>query len=179
MKVTKDNVEGFIRSFLNGETMNEEEAALYAFFRTTADLPDGLKMYKPMFAYFEGGLREEDLPGASGLALVSDNTHKERKKRIRRLIWSVTVGMAACFAGVMGVAHYEKQQSLYDSYEGSYVIDHGQRLSDIQDIIPRLQEVEQKASQDEERHKAERIEAKVLDGIDDPAVRAAAEEVFK
>lgn len=187
MKVTKENVEQVINRFMEGETSNEEEAALYGFFQEEA-IPEKLKVYRPMFTYFAGGLKEEDLPTHEEVVRepsvkVVPITGVPRQISIyhcwRRVILPLAAGIAACFIGVGGFIHYEQEQHLYDSYSGSYVIDHGKRLSDIHAIMPKLRMVEAHADEATSRHQAEQITKNVLNEIADPAVRAAAAEALK
>lgn len=181
MKVTKENVEQFIGRFMEGETTNEEEAALYEFFQEE-DIPEKLRMYKPVFAYFAGGMRKEDLPSSGSSAKVVSTGNVQKKTiytRWRKFILPLAAGAAACFACVAGFVHYEQQQSIYNSYSGSYVIDHGRRLSDIRVIMPKLKMVEAHADEAASRHEAEQVTRNVLNEISDPEVRAAAEEALK
>lgn len=187
MRVTNENVEQVINRFLEGETTNQEEAALYDFFRQDS-VPEKLKMYKPMFAWYAGGMKEEELPSAmntnaaSTAEIVSiDSLPREDGKihRWKRVLWPLIGGVAACFIGVTMFTHYERQQELYNSYSGSYVIEHGRRLSDIRSIMPKLKSVEAHADAADASHQAERITDNVLGEIADPAVRAAAAEVLK
>lgn len=183
MKVTKDNVEQFINRFMEGETSNEEESALYNFFQEEA-IPEKLKMYKPIFAYFAGGLKEEDLPLDKGDKISSAKIVPLPRissvyRRWRKFIVPLVAGAAACFIGVIGLEHYEQKQNLYDSYSGSYVIEHGRRLSDIRTIMPKLKKVEIHADEAASQHQGDRLTQNVLNEIADPSVRAAAAEVLK
>lgn len=187
MRVTNENVEQVIDRFMEGQTSNAEEAALYRFFREE-DIPERLKMYKPMFAYFAGGMKEEDLPSIGKNKITSSTTlvpmeslPRENGKvwRWKRVVWPLVSGVAACFIGVTLFTHYEQQQELYSSYSGSYVIEHGRRLSDIRSIMPRLESVEAHADAAEARHQAAQVTANVLGEINDPSVRAAAAEALK
>lgn len=183
MKVTKDNVEQIINRFMEGETSNEEEAALYKFFQEEA-IPEKLKMYKPMFAYFAGGLKEEDLPShkeveTSTAKVVPLHHAPTVYQRWRRFIIPLAAGVAACFIGAVGFVHYEQKQTLYSSYSGSYVIEHGRKLSDIRQIMPKLKQVEMHADEAALQHQSDQLTKNVLNEIADPAVRAAAAEVLK
>lgn len=183
MKVTKENVEQLINRFMEGETCNEEEAALYKFFQEET-VPDRLKVYKPMFAYFAGGMKDEDLPASHDSAKIVNIDSAPRKNtnvfnRWSKFILPLVVGLAACFTGVTFLVHYEQQQTLYNSYSGSYIIDHGKRLSNIRDIMPKLKVVEAHADEADSRHQTEQITRNVLNEIADPAVRAAAAEALK
>ena len=55
MELTNKNIEEYINRFLDGETTNAEEQAIYRFFRT-GKVPAHLKEYAPMFAWYEGGM---------------------------------------------------------------------------------------------------------------------------
>ena len=60
MEVIHKNIEEYIARFMEGETTNAEEQAIYRYFRT-ADVPEHLKPYASMFAWYEDGMSEEDL----------------------------------------------------------------------------------------------------------------------
>ena len=62
MELDKRNIEEYINRFLEGETTNAEEQAIYRFFHT-GDVPSHLMGYAPMFAWYEGGMQGE--PGMS------------------------------------------------------------------------------------------------------------------
>ena len=56
MELDKKNIEEYINRFLEGETTNAEEQAIYRFFHT-GDVPSHLMGYAPMFAWYEGGMQ--------------------------------------------------------------------------------------------------------------------------
>ena len=56
MELDKRNIEEYINRFLEGETTNAEEQAIYRFFHT-GDVPSHLMGYAPMFAWYEGGMQ--------------------------------------------------------------------------------------------------------------------------
>ena len=58
MELDKRNIEEYINRFLEGETTNAEEQAIYRFFHT-GDVPSHLMGYAPMFAWYEGGMQGE------------------------------------------------------------------------------------------------------------------------
>ena len=62
MELDKRNIEEYINRFLEGETTNAEEQAIYRFFHA-GDVPSHLMGYAPMFAWYEGGMQGE--PGMS------------------------------------------------------------------------------------------------------------------
>ena len=52
MELTNKNIEEYINRFLDGETTNAEEQAIYRFF-CTGNVPAHLKEYAPMFAWYD------------------------------------------------------------------------------------------------------------------------------
>lgn len=51
-----DNIEQLLERYFEGRTSTEEERTLRRFF-TSGDVPENLKMYQPLFAYFENEIR--------------------------------------------------------------------------------------------------------------------------
>ena len=72
MELTNKNIEEYINRFLDGETTNAEEQAIYRFF-CTGNVPAHLKEYAPMFAWYEGGMQGEPKPQA-----MEDTSRKEK-----------------------------------------------------------------------------------------------------
>ena len=58
MELTNKNITDYIDRFMEGETTNEEEQAIYRYFRS-ADVPKHLEAYKPMFAWYEQGMPDK------------------------------------------------------------------------------------------------------------------------
>ena len=128
MEITNKNIEEYIHRFMEGETTNVEEQAIYRFFRT-GDVPEHLKEYSAMFAWYEEGMPEEKLP-----------TPKDKPiwKRIPLEIWSM--GIAAMLAigiglGIM-LSFEDNTQEEWSCYEGSYVEVNGKRITDMETILP-------------------------------------------
>lgn len=76
MELTNKNIEEYINRFLDGETTNAEEQAIYRFFRT-GKVPAHLKEYAPMFAWYEGGMQGEPKPQ------TVEDTKQEKKKNFQ------------------------------------------------------------------------------------------------
>lgn len=99
MELDKRNIEEYINRFLEGETTNAEEQAIYRFFHT-GDVPSHLMGYAPMFAWYEGGMQGE--PGMSqpdGQEEVAGGKRSEKipvvgkegfYQRIPVAVWSAT-----------------------------------------------------------------------------------------
>ena len=76
MELTNKNIEEYINRFLDGETTNAEEQAIYRFF-CTGNVPAHLKEYAPMFAWYEGGMQGEPKPQAM------EDTKVEKRKSLQ------------------------------------------------------------------------------------------------
>ena len=61
MELTSKNIEEYIRRFMDGETTNDEEQAIYRFFRNQR-VPAHLKSYQAMFAWYEQGMPQKLAP---------------------------------------------------------------------------------------------------------------------
>ena len=61
MIIDQNNAMQWVERFLNGETTNDEEQQLYRFFANN-DIPAHLKPYQEMFAWYENGMIEDELP---------------------------------------------------------------------------------------------------------------------
>ena len=52
------HIEGLLKRFFEGQTSNDEEQRLYEFFAGN-DVPEHLIQYKPVFVYFDEGIKDE------------------------------------------------------------------------------------------------------------------------
>ena len=138
MELTHKNIEEYIARFMEGETTNAEEKALYHYFRTT-DVPEHLKPYAPMFAWYEEGMPEET-PIAEG------EMPKEMKKPFWRLIpWEIwSMGIVALLVVGIGLgvvlSFNDAEKEEWSCYEGSYVEVNGKRITDMEQIEKELEE---------------------------------------
>ena len=159
MEVTKNNIEEYIRRFMEGETTNAEEQAIYRFFRTE-EVPEHLKPYTEMFTWYEEGMPEEELSKPKTQPLW---------KRIPLEIWST--GIAAMLVVGIGLgivlSFGDNQHEDWSCYEGSYVEVNGKRITDVEAIMPIILETLAEAEEIEKgiekrlaeaRHKEEEIE---------------------
>lgn len=153
MELNKRNIEEYIDRFLEGETTNAEEQAIYHFFRS-GNVPPHLEEYAPMFAWYEGGMQGE--PGALQAA------GKERfYQRIPVAVWSAGIAAMVVVAMGLGLIFYSESRtdggSEWACYEGSYVEVGGKRISDVEQIMPYIIETLDKAER-VERLAQERVE---------------------
>lgn len=157
MELDKRNIEDYINRFLEGETTNAEEQAIYRFFRT-GDVPPHLMEYAPMFAWYEGGMQgepgEQRLEGPGGI---------KKHKRLRIPIAALSAGIAAMIVvslglGLLFYSDNDVPGNMEDwaCYEGSYIEVGGKRITDIKQILPLLLE-EQAAAEHKEKLAEQRI----------------------
>ena len=152
MILTRENIEEYITRFMEGETTNEEERAIYHFFRSE-EVPEHLKVYAPMFAWYEEGMPEEQ-------AAVSLKT--SRRFHLPVEIWSI--GIAATIAVVVGLGtllFWDKDNNELDEwscYEGSYIEVRGKRITNVKQILPSILET---------LNEADRIEQLAQERIDE------------
>lgn len=146
MEVTKNNIEEYIHRFMEGETTNAEEQAIYRFFRTE-EVPEHLKPYTEMFTWYEEGMPEEKLSKPKTQPLW---------KRIPLEIWST--GIAAMLVVGIGLgivlSFGDNQHEDWSCYEGSYVEVDGKRITDIETILPIILETLKGAEEIEQRTEA-------------------------
>lgn len=146
MEVTKNNIEEYIHRFMEGETTNAEEQAIYRFFRTE-EVPEHLKPYTEMFAWYEEGMPEEELSKPKTQPLW---------KHIPLEIWST--GIAAMLVVGIGLgivlSFGDNQHEDWSCYEGSYVEVDGKRITDIETILPIILETLKGAEEIEQRTEA-------------------------
>ena len=134
MILTRENIEEYITRFMEGETTNEEERAIYHFFRSE-EVPEHLKVYAPMFAWYEEGMPEKQ-------AVVTLKT--PRRFRLPVEIWCI--GIAATIAVVVGLGtllFWDKDNNELDEwacYEGSYIEVRGKRITNVKQILPSILE---------------------------------------
>ncbi len=170
MELNKRNIEDYINRFLEGETTNAEEQAIYRFFRT-GDVPSHLMEYAPMFAWYEGGMQGE--PGAlqtNGQEEVTEGQKSGKVSSIGRgsfyhripiAVWSAGIAAMMVIALGLGLIFYSESQKdgsdEWSCYEGSYVEVGGKRISDVEQIMPCIIETLEKAEQ-VEKLAQERVE---------------------
>lgn len=121
--------EELIDRFFEGLTSNREEKELYAFF-AQENIPEHLQKYRPVFAYFENGIRDEK---------PNDFTPKvsSQPKKKRLWLWS---GIAASLLLVTGLRIlHPKDGEHFNPYEGSYIIRKGVKISDPEIIRPEIE----------------------------------------
>lgn len=106
-KMTAMQIQQLIDKYMNGQTTVDEEQLIARYFRTATDVPDSLKPYRDMFAYFDEGMPLGALPEFDGsvgqadtrVAPDSSNVVASRRRSLRMAAWwSGAVAVAAAVA---------------------------------------------------------------------------------
>ena len=128
MEITNKNIEEYIQRFMEGETTNAEEQAIYRFFHTN-EVPEHLKPYTDMFAWYEEGMPEEKLPTPQAHPLW---------KRIPLELWSMGIAAMLVIGIGLGIilSFGDSTNEEWSCYEGSYVEVNGKRITDVEAIMP-------------------------------------------
>ena len=128
MEITNKNIEEYIQRFMEGETTNAEEQAIYRFFHTEV-VPEHLKPYADMFAWYEEGMPEEKLPTPQSRPLW---------KRIPLELWSMGIAAMLVIGIGLGIvlSFGDSTNEEWSCYEGSYVEVNGKRITDVKTIMP-------------------------------------------
>ena len=130
MEITNKNIEEYIRRFMEGETTNAEEQAIYRFFRT-GKVPEHLKSYTEMFTWYEEGMPEEKM-------VAPTEVSKPLWKRIPMELWSMGIAATLVVGIGLGIilSFNESTSEEWACYEGSYVAVKGKRITDVEKIMP-------------------------------------------
>lgn len=105
--MTAMQIQQLIDKYMNGQTTVDEEQLIARYFRSATDVPDTLKPYRDMFAYYDEGMPLGALPefdGSSGqadtrVASDSNNVVAPRRRSLRIAAWwSGAVAVAAAVA---------------------------------------------------------------------------------
>ena len=123
MKQDYPEIEERIERFFAGESSNEEEQELYAFF-SSENVPEHLLQYRPVFAYFETGIKKE-----------LNNTQSLRKKKIS--FWA-SIAASLLLLVSFGIYHFYKEKD-FNPYEGSYIIRNGVKITDPKIVNPEIE----------------------------------------
>lgn len=139
MTMKDKKIEQLIERFLDGRTTNMEEQQLYSYFAGSG-ISRRMMKYKPMFDWYASGMTEP-------LPVI-------KAKRFR-MITKFRIAIAASVLLLMGAGFgyykYVERNELYASYEGSYIIRNGKKITDIKEILPELQRIEREAKEKELR----------------------------
>ena len=102
-KMTAMQIQQLIDKYMNGQTTVDEEQLIARYFRTATDVPDSLKPYRDMFAYFDDGMPLGALPEFDGSAGQAETrVAPDSSKVVARRRHSLR--MAAWWSGAAAVA---------------------------------------------------------------------------
>lgn len=105
--MTAMQIQQLIDKYMNGQTTVDEEQLIARYFRSATDVPDSLKPYRDMFAYFDEGMPLGTLPEFDGsvgqadtrVAPDSSKVVATRRRSLRIAAWwSGAVAVAAAVA---------------------------------------------------------------------------------
>ena len=101
--MTAMEIKQLIDRYMNGQTTVDEEQLIARYFRSATDVPDSLKPYRDMFAYFDDGMPLGTLPEFDGSAGQADTrvAHDSSKVVAPR---RHSLRMAAWWSGAAAVA---------------------------------------------------------------------------
>ncbi len=128
--INHDNAAQWVDRFLDGDTTCAQEQDIYAYFRRK-DIPSELEQYREMFAWY--ARRMKDKP-------VQKKSISIRILRYASIAASIAIIVSI---GFYFVKTYAAAQQEYAIYEGSYIIRDGEKITDIDKILPELKQAEQ------------------------------------
>lgn len=102
-KMKAMQIQQLIDKYMNGQTTVDEEQLIARYFRNATDVPDSLKPYRDMFAYFDDGMPLGALPEFDGSAGQADTRVAPDSSKVvapRRH----SLRMAAWWSGAAAVA---------------------------------------------------------------------------
>ena len=134
-------IENLIERFFEGQTSNEEERELYAFF-SSENIPEHLLPYRPVFAYFETGIKA----GSEQREIIPNTIQFSRKKKIS--IWA-SIAASLLILLSFGIYHFMLREKEYNPYEGSYIIRNGVKITDPKIVKPEIEKTLYLAQQQE------------------------------
>ena len=130
-----DNIKELLERYFEGQTSVEEEAMIRRFF-ASVDVPENLKMYKPLFAYFDDEIKMMEVANVNSMSESEKESLPENKnvriKTSRKFVLWLS-GAAACAAIITGTFLFESQSKKCPG-EGDYVIIDGRCYTDAKTI---------------------------------------------
>lgn len=138
------NIQALVERFLEGQTSNDEERELYAWFAEN-DVPDEWQHLKQMFAWYAAGMPEQNNE--------QQQTTTPRPTRTHSVWLRWTVGTAAVVAVIVATM-LRPESEITSMYEGSYIVKDGVRYEnmalieeDIEATLQRADALEHRANE--------------------------------
>ncbi|MDR1919122.1 MAG: hypothetical protein LBQ65_05700 [Tannerellaceae bacterium] len=163
-------IESLLERFFEGLTTGEEEGRLYRFFSTREDLPQEWAPYRSLFACFE-----KELP----LACTAESKPFPPRRKRGIVWWGASV--AAAVGLVLLLHSYFHRETVFEPYEGSYLVRNGVRITDLDLIRPELEATLQEVMEEQammENLLKEEYEALPEQYLDE-ALRTELSQLFK
>ena len=128
MEQDEQQIRQLIERFIVGETTNAEEQTLYGYF-CRDDVADALRKYQEMFCWYADGMPERA---------------SRRPLWMRLAVAASVVGALAC-----GAVYYEHRKTVEQmaQFEGSYIVRNGQKITNLEEIMPELLQTLRRAEQ--------------------------------
>ncbi len=170
--INDNNIIQWIDRFLAGETSCAEEKSLYEYFSRNS-IADEAKPYREMMNWYATGM-EAPLP------------QPEKKTLTGIFPWRYVASIAATIALIctLAIAYIKNHDRLHDEYaiyEGSYIIRDGQKITDLNEILPELLQAEAFIENQEIKQipsASEMFAENVLEDIDDEQTQAIVKRVI-
>lgn len=125
------HIEQLLERFFDGQTSKAEEQELYVFFNSSG-IPEALRSYQSVFAYFETGIKEE---------FSGQHAKTERpslKSSGKTWLW-IGTGIAVSLLFFLVYSLGFDRPAPFNPYEGSYIVRNGVRITDMKEILPELE----------------------------------------
>lgn len=112
-KMKAMQIQQLIDKYMNGQTTVDEEQLIARYFRNATDVPDSLKPYRDMFAYFDDGMPLGALPEFDGLAEQADtrvapddsNVVAPHRRSLRIAAWWSGAAAVAAAVALLLIMH--------------------------------------------------------------------------
>lgn len=153
-EINDNNIMQWIERFLNGSTTCAEEQKLYKYF-SRKDIAPETRPYREMMTWY-----------ASGMATPILKHKKKRSFSIKHWIYTISIAASIallCTLGIKTSNHQSLTNDEFSIYEGSYIIRNGEKITDLNLIMPELIEAEQFIN--EYKYSSTSIEEMISDAI--------------
>lgn len=141
------HIEALLERFFDGDTSNQEEQELYAFF-ARRDLPEHLLPYKEVLGYFEKGIARE-------VAAVETPAPVRKDPFVRRWLWA-GIAIAASLSLFLFLNNRgSKEEESFNPYTGSYIIRNGVRTEIPEEVAREIDKVVRET--EKEKYEKERM----------------------
>lgn len=154
IEINDNNIGLWIERFLDGTTTCAEEQMLYKYF-AQSNISPYAEQYREMMTWYASGMK----------APINE---LRKRPRFFSKYWQYSIAIAAtiAIACTLGIKLYNIPPQItneYNIYEGSYIIRNGEKITDLDLIMPELIEAEQFI--DEYKYSSTSIEEMISDAI--------------